>query len=898
MQRSRSSVSPVEFYEREVLPALFASLDRVFPEFGWKRDRQGWVATKPVAGVDARADRVVCHKPFGFYVHGGEPTTWLSHVSGGRKPTGKDFVDAVRDLAERAGVDASPLDRELSSDERAAWEKREKKVGTLEAFLATTRRALLGNEGAAARAYLVSRGFTVEGLAELELGLYTKPADVKRSLMVAGSTEDEVVAAGLTDARWEGRLVGAMRDRFGRLETFFARDLAGAEPKYLYLKDATKPAVFGLDVALRTKEGLENLVLVEGVLDVVLLHAKGFSSVAAIGGATLSTENLEKLREAGVRRVTLALDYDLSDKGFPGLEGTRSTVGNAHKGDNVPVVYAVHPNELQKAAGTPEGQKVDPDSLVRQKGLQAFRDVLTKAEPGALFLVRSALGNVSPESADRQEVAVRALDLVDSLRGDRGPLDREDALKLVAERTGYPVEAVREVAASNAEKKTKAEKERELRRIGEDVNRGLADGADAGKLAQEAKARLERLTTDAVSAPPPFSVERLYLETKNMPPGRTSGWSALDAIGVEFYPGELTVVGARTGHCKTTFLVGLLANWLREADAEDSDELFVFYSSEEAEVRIFHRLLALLTCGLSPNQRWSSKEIRAYFRGGLGAYGENYGWPAEEELEKAKELLASWEDRLLVVHEPRWDVDTIAAHARGLSERRPIGGVFVDYLQRIRAPEGSYDRRDIEVSHVARSLKSLAVGLSVPVVTGAQINREAAKEVDRTKIVGKTYQEATGEIRKGRPELHHLREGGSEQEADTILGLLNYRADFATDANAPAPKTTLVEAGTLKSRYGEVGKWAGLAFEGRFHLLRNVEEHEKKELAVEATTRTSEEVLQVRRDRTAATEKRTMASLQKTDKQLEIERLRHEREKMVLERARLQAKPETSPEDP
>ncbi len=55
-----------DFYTDEVLPALQETLDTAFPEFGWKRDRQGWVATNqefthPTLGI--RADRVVAHGP-------------------------------------------------------------------------------------------------------------------------------------------------------------------------------------------------------------------------------------------------------------------------------------------------------------------------------------------------------------------------------------------------------------------------------------------------------------------------------------------------------------------------------------------------------------------------------------------------------------------------------------------------------------------------------------------------------------------------------------------------------------------------------------------------------------------------------------------------------------------
>jgi replicative DNA helicase len=130
---------------------------------------------------------------------------------------------------------------------------------------------------------------------------------------------------------------------------------------------------------------------------------------------------------------------------------------------------------------------------------------------------------------------------------------------------------------------------------------------------------------------------------------------------------------------------------------------------------------------------------------------------------------------------------------------------------------------------VARGLKSLAVDLSCPVVAAAQISREAVK--DRQAIPrGQAYQDRAVQdaIRARRPQLHHLREGGSEQEADLVLGLLNYRADFEVSEEeewpgsvAKPPNVTLFEVGVLKNRYGTPGIWAGLAFEGRLGLLRD-----------------------------------------------------------------------------
>ena len=78
-------------------------------------------------------------------------------------------------------------------------------------------------------------------------------------------------------------------------------------------------------------------------------------------------------------------------------------------------------------------------------------------------------------------------------------------------------------------------------------------------------------------------------------------------------------------------------------------------------------------------------------------------------------------------------------------------------------------------------------------------------------------------LKKKRPQLHELREGGSEQEAELVLGLHNWRADFQDEegANNEIPDATRLEVGVLKNRYGTVGKWAPLAFVGAYSFIRD-----------------------------------------------------------------------------
>ncbi len=230
--------------------------------------------------------------------------------------------------------------------------------------------------------------------------------------------------------------------------------------------------------------------------------------------------------------------------------------------------------------------------------------------------------------------------------------------------------------------------------------------------------------------------------------GKRSGWNAVDSLEVSFNAGELAIVGARTGHCKTTFLVGLMLNWLRQ----ETDEMLIFYSAEEPEVRIFHRLLSVLSVdGSSAGEGWTANQTRDFLRD-PNFRGAKYRWPNWDYLDAAKKDLQQLEDRLAVVHRPAWDAEETAAHARGLAGRRPVGAVLVDYLQRIPVGSGRFSRRDQEVSAVGRRLKTLAEEIAAPVVAAAQINRDAIPK-DFKKQVAKAanFDGAVKAIRTARP---------------------------------------------------------------------------------------------------------------------------------------------------
>ena len=120
-----------------------------------KRERLGWVATNEEhtharLGSAPSESSPTGPAPRGFLVHGGDSILWTAYLNGGAIPRGADFVRAVREIAARAGVDSSPLDRPEPRDRRAAL---------LHDFFDLCQRELVGNRGVEARAYLERRAY-------------------------------------------------------------------------------------------------------------------------------------------------------------------------------------------------------------------------------------------------------------------------------------------------------------------------------------------------------------------------------------------------------------------------------------------------------------------------------------------------------------------------------------------------------------------------------------------------------------------------------------------------------------------------------------------------------------------------------------------------------------------
>ncbi len=161
---------------------------------------------------------------------------------------------------------------------------------------------------------------------------------------------------------------------------------------------------------------------------------------------------------------------------------------------------------------------------------------------------------------------------------------------------------------------------------------------------------------------------------------------------------------------------------------------------------------------------------------------------------------------------PAQSVLEIRAKARRLKAEKNVGMIIIDYLQLMSGPQRT-ESREREISHISRSLKSLAKELNIPVIALSQLNRAVETRTDK------------------RPQLSDLRESGSiEQDADVVI-FLNRPEYYGIEKDENGESTAgVTEVIIGKQRNGPTGmiKLAFIKEYARFENLatsRQIEEY-------------------------------------------------------------------------
>jgi DNA primase len=229
------------------------------------------------------------------------------------------FQESVELIARRAGIAI-----EMAPEHARAQRPEDKLRHALQEILAQARRlftAQLKPETEAYR-YLISREILPEFIARFELGYFPMGFHLSEALVSTEITPEllnqtglgTVVEHGQFSSPFRNRLMVPIFDERGRTVGFGARRLDGETmAKYINSEETLLfdkgSLLFGLHLAKSEIKRQDAAILVEGYLDVVLMHQHGFVNTVASMGTALTSDQAQRLKRL-CAHVFLAFDQD------------------------------------------------------------------------------------------------------------------------------------------------------------------------------------------------------------------------------------------------------------------------------------------------------------------------------------------------------------------------------------------------------------------------------------------------------------------------------------------------------------------------------------------------------------------------------------------------------------
>ncbi|MBA4374938.1 MAG: DNA primase [Anaerolinea sp.] len=351
------------------------------------------------------------------------------------KREGWDFTESLRFLAERAGVTLEPL----TLERKAAEDQYDRLRELLEEAANFFQYQLLKTPaGKTAVDFLVRRGVTQESIQLFGLGYAPGTYDAMTNHFGGkGFSTDELIQVGLVNERDSGgfydkfrnRVMFPIRDAAGKMAGFGARILDPEDvPKFLNSPQTVlfdkSHLLYGLNLSRKPIRTQDQVVIVEGYLDVILLHQCGFDNTVSPMGTALNEDQLRLLKKF-TRRIVLALDADAAGEKatLRGLELARHALD--HETELVFDAHGLlrHEARLQadvRVTTLPPG--MDPDEVVLRDP-EEWRNILGSAQPIVVHVMETLAKSQNLEDAKvKSAVASQVIPLIEDVPS---PIERD-----------------------------------------------------------------------------------------------------------------------------------------------------------------------------------------------------------------------------------------------------------------------------------------------------------------------------------------------------------------------------------------------------------------------------------------------------------------------------------------
>jgi len=336
---------------------------------------------------------------------------------------GQSFKEALKILAERAGVELTNTPTKGAQDEKA------KLLSVIETATQFFENKLKDN--ATATGYLLGRGLSMESIRTWRLGY--APAEWRslyHHLLSLGLEKGLLLKAGLIKKPSEDtvekepydvfrdRLIFPLADQNGEVVAFSGRALdREGIPKYLNTPETplfTKSELlYGLDKAKNEIRKKNYAVLVEGQIDLVLSHQAGVLNTVASSGTAFTSAHLERLKRFS-SRIILAFDAD------------RAGDSAGEKATNLALSLGLE----VKVAKLREGS--DPADLVK-KDPEEWKQTLRNSKSAIEHFLDLILSEEKDKRKALKQIETRLLPLIAEVKS---AMERSHFVSLVTQRTG------------------------------------------------------------------------------------------------------------------------------------------------------------------------------------------------------------------------------------------------------------------------------------------------------------------------------------------------------------------------------------------------------------------------------------------------------------------------------
>ena len=325
------------------------------------------------------------------------------------------YPEALRYLARRYNIEIK--EEEETAEQIAARQRSESLMAVSEFARQYFCDQLKGGEGRAV-GYRYYRGRHIEDATIEKWSLGWAPSGkttLVEAARAAGYKDEYLVAAGLAIQQEDGTLVDKFRERVmfpihsvsGRVIAFSGRTLKADNPaKYvnspeteIYIKSRN---LMGIYFAKSEMARQDRCILVEGNVDVVMMHQMGITNVVASCGTALTEEQVRLIKKF-TENVTIMYDGDKA-----GLHAAIRAISLILKeGMNPRVVFL------------PDGD--DPDSFSQKHTLEEIQDYIREHEQdGIVFKTDLLLKDAGEDPLKKanliNEIADTVADIPDAIK--------------------------------------------------------------------------------------------------------------------------------------------------------------------------------------------------------------------------------------------------------------------------------------------------------------------------------------------------------------------------------------------------------------------------------------------------------------------------------------------------